>query len=165
MDRKQMQPTPAGRVSQQAKAQKGGGGMRKYVWSTIDAAGMLVPYAILKCSEEVAEEIDSRKGDQKWMFIAEVLSEKYPEEIPKWWDGYGRRSIFWYGNVLESYERAYKRMVEERMKALRDNFDNEESLRFEAEWQVEEKLASLPVFVIGDNSQTTETYRVEEVKA
>ena len=128
--------------------------MRRYLWSTIDASRRLVPYVILECSEEIAEEIESRdRYENKWMFIAERLHERYPEQFPEWWDGYGRRHVFWYNNVLEDYEEAYERMVEERMKELRDSFDDEECLKHEAEWQVAEELVRLPVFVIGDSSR------------
>lgn len=122
--------------------------MKRYLWSTIDGSGRLVPYAVLECSEEIAEEIESRdRYEKKWMFIAERLHERYPE----WWDGYGRRHVFWYNNVLEDYEEAYERMVEERMKELRDSFDDEECLKHEAEWQVVEELVRLPMFVIGSS--------------
>jgi hypothetical protein len=150
MERKeQMQTTPAGRVSQQTTSQAGGEAMRRYLWSTIDVGGRLVPYAVLECSEEIAEEIGNRERyENKWMFIADSLHERYPGQFPEWWDGYGKRHAFWYNNVLEDYEEAYERIKEEKIRALRDNWDDEEGLEFEAERLADEELSSLPVFKI-----------------
>jgi hypothetical protein len=141
MKKEQMQTTPAGRVSQQQN-------MRKYVWSTVDAAGKLNPYVILECSEDIAEEIDSRdRYENKWMFIAERLHEKYPEQFPEWWDGYGKRNVFWYNNVLEEYEEALERLTEEWEKRLSDYYreGEEEALEEEAKASAEEELNNLPV--------------------
>jgi hypothetical protein len=145
----------------QSQTKKGGVAMRRYLWSTIDASGRLVPYVVLECSEETAREIESRdRYENEWMFIADRLHERYSEQFPEWWDGYGRRNAFWYNNVLEDYEEAYERIAEERMKELRDCFDDEECLKHEAEWQVEEELARLPVFVI-ENEQGGENMEQE----
>jgi hypothetical protein len=149
--KKELTQTPAGRVSQQSQTQGGGEAVRRYLWSTIDASGRLVPYVVLECSEETAKEIESRdRYENKWMFIADRLHERYPEQFPEWWDVYGKRHAFWYNNVLESWEEAYERMKEEKIRALRDNWDDEESLEFEAERLVDEELSSLPVFKIDE---------------
>jgi len=144
MERKEMQTTPAGRVSQQSQ-------IRRYLWSTVDAGGRLVPYVVLECTENVAEEIDSRdRYENKWMFIAERLHEKYPEQFPEWWDGYGRRDVFWYNNVLEEYEEAYERLTEEWAERLSDYYkeDEWEALWEEARERAEEELNSLSVIRI-----------------
>jgi len=144
--KEQMQTTPAGRVSQQAENKQGGVVMRRYLWSTIDASGRLVPYVVLECDEETIEEIESRdRYENKWMFIADRLHEKYPEQFPEWWGGYGKRHTFWYNNVLEEYEEAYERLVEEWVKALREYYDEEEALLEEAKIRTEEELNNLPV--------------------
>ena len=146
MRKEQMQTTPAGRVSQQQTA--GGVAMRRYVWNTVDAAGKLILYAILECGEDVAEEIDSRdRYENKWMFIAERLHERYPEQFPEWWDSYGRRNVFWYNNVLESWEEAYERLVEEWKERLSEYYGEgeEEALEEEARERAEEELNNLPV--------------------
>ena len=139
MERKQMQ-TPAGRVSQQSQ-------IRRYLWSTVDAGGRLVPYVVLECTGDVAEEIDSRdRYENKWMFIAERLHEKHPEQFPEWWESYGRRNMFWYNNVLEEYEEAYERLTEEWKKRLSEYYrEDEEALWEEARERAEEELNSLPV--------------------
>ncbi len=120
--------------------------MRRYLWSTVDASRRLVPYVILECDEELAKKIESRNGyESKWKFIADRLHERYPDKFPEWWDGYGRRHIFWYNNVLEEYEEAYERLVEEWAKFLREYYDEEEALWEEARERAEEELNKLPV--------------------
>jgi len=141
MERKEKMQTPAGRVSQQ-------GQIRRYLWSTVDASRRLVPYVVLECTEDVAEEIDSRgRYENKWMFIAERLHENYPEQYPEWWDGYGKRNLFWYNNVLEEYEEALERLTEEWAERLSDYYreDEEEALWEEARERAEEELNSPPI--------------------
>ena len=127
---------------------------KKYLWSTKDASGNLVPFCVLECSEDIATEIVYRhnRGDYNgvWKYVADNLHECYPEKFPSYFDGYNRRRLFWYNNVLESFDDGYKRMVEEVMKRLNDNFDydNEDSLRIDAEWEVSQKLEDLPMYVI-----------------
>jgi len=127
----------------------------KYIWSTKDASGKLLEYAILECSSEVADEISHRSErldyEGKWGFIADMLHAKYPHDFPSWFDEYGRRRLFWYNNVLETYEEGYERMIEEAMNELSDRFDDDD-LRYEAERVVDEKIESLPVFVIGEEA-------------
>jgi len=123
----------------------------KYVWSTVNANGKLDSYVIIECSEEVVKEIENRKGyENKWMFIANILHEKYPEQFPKWWDSYGRRNLFWYNNVIERYEEAFERLTEEWVKKLKDYYreDEKEALWEEAREKAEEELNSLPVVKI-----------------
>jgi hypothetical protein len=149
MERKELTQALLGGKTQQSQTQGGGEVMRRYLWSTIDASGRLVPYAVLECSEEIAEEIENRERyENKWMFIADRLHERYPEQFPEWWDDYGKRHAFWYNNVLESWEEAYERIKEERIRALRDSWDDEEGLEFEVERLADEELSSLPVFKI-----------------
>jgi len=126
--------------------------MKRYLWSTNDGHGRLSSYVILECSEETAEEIELRDKrlsyEFKWKFIADKLHEIYFDKFPAWFNDYGRRYIFWYNNVLENYDEAYERIVEKRMNELKDNFENKDDLRYEAEWQVENELENLPVFVL-----------------
>ena len=122
--------------------------MRRYLWSTIDASERLVPYAVLECIEETAKEIESRdRYENKWMFIADRLHERYPEQFPEWWESYGRRNVFWYNNVLEDYEEAYERLVEEWKERLSEYYGEgkEEALWEEARERAEEELKNLPV--------------------
>jgi hypothetical protein len=151
MTRTEQALTPAGRVSQQSTSQAGGEAMRRFVWSTIDAAGKLVPFIMLECDADTAREIIEKRGyENKWMLIAEKLHEKDPERFPAWFDEYGRRSLFWYNNVLEDWGEAYERLVEEWKKQLDEYYKEgeEEALEIEAKERVEEELARLPVYVI-----------------
>jgi hypothetical protein len=145
MERKQMQAPPARRVSQQN--QKGGEAMRKwkFVWSTVDARGRLVPYVVLEVSKGIAKKIKDLSGERAWMFIAEKLHEKYPKKFPSWFDEYGRTRVFWYNHVLEDYERAYDRVMGEVMEELRDYYDDEEALLEVAKDMAKEDLDNLPV--------------------
>jgi len=124
----------------------------RFIWSKSDAGDELHPFCIVECDKEIANEIINRfnRGDYEggWYLLADFLHEKYPKKFPTWWDEYDRRRLFWYNNVLESFNAAYERMVEERMKWLSDYYDDEESLREAAEWRVDEKLEKLPVYVI-----------------
>ena len=84
-----------------------------------------------------------------WERIANSLRERYPDRFPVWLDHYREIHAFWYGyNVLEDYNITYERMTKERMKELKDKIENKDDLRREAEWQVQEILESLPVYVI-----------------
>ena len=127
---------------------------KKYLWSKSDAADNLIPFCVLECGEDVADEIRRRfrckDYDGAWKFIADNLHERYPNKFPSYFDDYNRRRLFWYNNVLESYETGYERMIEEEMEILGDNFDydNDEALREDAERQVDEELEDLPVYVI-----------------
>jgi hypothetical protein len=127
---------------------EGGGAMsknvKKYLWSTIDANRRLIPYVILECD---AETIENRKShyEAKWKYIADRLHELYPEKFPSWFNEYGRRRLFWYNNVLEDWNEAYERLLEETMENLRDYYDDEEEVLLEAKMRVEEKLKELPI--------------------
>ncbi len=119
--------------------------MRRYLWSIVNI-GRLVPYIILECDEETAEEIESRdRYEDKWMFIADRLHEKYPDEFPAWFDEYGRRNLFWYNNVLEKYEEAYERILEEWVKVLSEYYDEDEALLIESNIRTEKELNNLPI--------------------
>ncbi len=119
---------------------------KKFLWSVVDASGKLVPYVVLECSEEIAKEIESRdRYENRWMFIAEKLYEKDPERFPAWFDEFGRRSTFWYNHVLEEYEEGYERLVEEKIRALEEYYDDDEALWEEARERAEEELGNLPV--------------------
>ena len=120
--------------------------VKKYLWSTSDGAGRLTPYVVIECDTETAQEIERWDYTKLWKFLADNLHAKYPHEFPAWWDRYGHRALFWYNNVLEPYDEAYERLLEETIDMLRDNFDNDESLRYEAEMRVDEELSSLPVY-------------------
>jgi len=118
--------------------------MKRYVWSTIDAARRLIPYYILEVSDRVAAELKNRKArDQLWWYLAKKL-EKHG--FPPYFDEYGRRNLFWYNNVLEEYEEALERLMEEWAKRLSDYYDDEEdALWEEAEMRAREELEELPV--------------------
>jgi hypothetical protein len=129
---------------------------KRYLWSR-GASKKLTPYAILECSRDIAQEIDyllkniARVGYEGfWKFIADKLHKLYPHKFPSWWDEYGRRDLFWYNNVLEDFDKGYERLVEEYMKKLSRwiAYDDEESLRADAEWEVEKVIEKLPVYVL-----------------
>lgn len=126
---------------------KEGGVVMRYLWSTIDASGRLVPYVVLECSEEITEEIKGLRHEGMWMFIADRLHEKYPDKFPSWFDMYGRRRLFWYNNVLEDYEEAYERLVGEWADRLSEYYreDEEEALLEVAKIRAEEELFALPI--------------------
>jgi len=123
--------------------------MKKYVWIRLNNDFVPSPYAVIECNDQVAKKISRKSNDKLWKFLADLLHNKYPERVPKWFECYGKRYSFWYGyNGLEDYNEVYERMTKERMEELRDKFNNKDDLRCEAEWQVWEILESLPVFVI-----------------
>ena len=118
----------------------------RFVWSTIDADGSLVPYVVLEVNDEVAEEMEIKvRYEDRWMFIAAKLHERYPTIFPSYCDAYGRRHIFWYNNILENFNEAYERLVDEKKKMLREYYDDEEGLLEEAKIRVEYELNNLPV--------------------
>ena len=160
MKKEQMQATLAGRVSQQ-KNFIGGGTMRdlRIVWSTIDASNRYNSFLIIEfMDEEDYEEFWSiSPGVGKSMFLSKKLAGKkvfipndvggYELEFPPYFDEYGRKNLFWYNNVYESYRRALERLTEEWVERLSDYYrkDEEESLWEEARERAEEELNSLPV--------------------
>jgi len=132
--------------------------MKKYVWSTIDGSGKLVPFVVLECNSMVAKEIERRRNENLWKYISDLLHERYSEKFPTWFDEYGKRRVFWYNNILEDYDEAYKRIVEETAESIINSYGNRKSKRFlveldtaimsEVGWQVYQDLESLPVFKI-----------------
>jgi hypothetical protein len=161
MERKeQMQATPAGRVSQQQKP-IGGGAVRdlRIVWSTIDAANRYNSFLIIEFTDKADyEEFWSLpSGVEKSVFLSEKLEGKrvfipddlggYELEFPPYFDEYGRKNLFWYNNVYESYRRALKRLTEEWVERLSDYYreDEEEALWEEARERAEEELNGLTV--------------------
>jgi len=165
MGRKEQQTlTPAGRVSQQAESQKGGVDMKdlRIVWSTIDAANRIHAFLIVEfTNEEDYEEFWSIPfGVEKSVFLSERLAGRkvhIPDEyggreleIPPYYNEYGRKNLFWYNNVYESYEEAFERLTEEYARWLREYYreDEEEALWEEAREKAEKELKSLPVVKI-----------------
>jgi len=134
---------------------KGKGTERKrqlFVWSKVDASNRYIPFILLETDEQTKEELEeSIKRGQLWSFIADklegrtILIKEIEIEIPPYFDEYKRKDLFWYNNVLETYEEAYERLIEETKKELKDYYDDDEALELEAERLVEEKLQSLPV--------------------
>jgi hypothetical protein len=123
---------------------------KKYLWSTVDAGRKLVPFAIFEVDSRLARELeDRRRQDRLWKFIADMLEGRRvgDEKIPSYYDEYGRRRLFWYNNVLEDYEEAYERLIEETIEELTKfiAYDDDEALLTDAEMRVEEKLSELPV--------------------
>jgi hypothetical protein len=161
MERKEHQAlTPAGRVSQQEN-QIGGGDMRdlRMVWGTIDAANRIHTFLIVEFVDESDyEEFWSLpSGVEKSVFLSEKLEGKrvfVPDavggrelEFPPYFDGYGRKNLFWYNNVYETYGEAYERLVGEWKEGLSDYYGEgeEEALEGEARERAEEELNNLPV--------------------
>jgi len=160
MERKeQLTQTPAGRVSQQS--QEGGGAMRdlRIVWSTIDTARRYNSFLIIEFTDEADyEEVWSlRSGVEKSVFLSEKLEGRrvvipnavggYELEFPPYFDKYGRKHLFWYNNLYETYGEALERLTEEWAERLSDYYreDEEEALWEEARERAEEELNNLPV--------------------
>jgi hypothetical protein len=123
---------------------------KKFLWSWTDGV-RLEPYAILIAEAEIAEEIMERRDyESKWSYLAELLHNKYP--FPPWRNEYGmrNRNIFWFNNVLEEWEEAYERLIEEEKKKLREYYEEgqEEALEDEAKLIVDAKLKDLPVYEV-----------------
>jgi len=130
--------------------------MKKYLWSTIDSKGKREPFVVLECNSRVAKEVERRRNENLWKYIADHLHEKYPDKFQDWFDEYGKRRLFWYNNVLEDYNAGYKRIVEEMSVAIINSYNKGKSKRLLAEveyslmsevgWQVHQDLEILPVF-------------------
>jgi hypothetical protein len=124
--------------------------MKKFLWSWTDGV-RLEPFIILLVNESIAKEITDKKDyESRWSFLAEILHEKYPEKFPAWRNKYGMRTIFWFNNVLEEWEEAYERLIEEQKKKLREYYEEgqEEELEEEAKLIVDAELDDLPVYEI-----------------
>jgi len=124
--------------------------MRKFLWSWTDGV-RLEPSIILIVREDIAEEIQKRKDyESRWSYLAEILHEKFPDEFPAWRNEYGLRTIFWFNNVLEEWEEAYERLIEEQKKRLKEYYEEgqEEALEEEAKLVVDALLEDLPVYEI-----------------
>jgi hypothetical protein len=161
MERKEQALTPAGRVSQQAKSQKGGEAMRdlRIVWSTIDASNRINTFLIVEFTNEGDYEEFWRlsSGVEKSVFLSEKLEGRkvfipnavggYELEFPPYFDEYGRKKLFWYNNVYETYEHAYERLIGEWEERLSEYYGEgeEEALEEEARERAEEELNNLPV--------------------
>jgi hypothetical protein len=160
--KKELTQTPAGRVSQQTTSQAGGEAMRdlRIVWSTIDAAHRYNGFLIIEfADEEDYEEFWSLpSGVEKSVFLSEKLERRkvfisnndqggYELEFPPYFDEYGRKDLFWYNNVYESYREALERLTEEWVERLSDYYgeDEEEALWEEARERAEEELNNLLV--------------------
>ena len=148
----------------QRLTQEGGEAMRnlRVVWSTIDAANRVHTFLIVEFTdEEDYEEFWSiPPGVGKSVFLSEKLEGKkvfIPDnfggreiEFPPYFDEYGRKNLFWYNNVYETYRRALERLTEEWAERLSDYYreDEEEALWEEAREMAEEELKNLPVVKI-----------------
>ncbi|MFZ8831823.1 MAG: hypothetical protein ACO2OY_06695 [Thermodesulfobacteriaceae bacterium] len=148
----------------QRLTQEGGEAMRnlRVVWSTIDAANRVHTFLIVEFTdEEDYEEFWSiPPGVGKSVFLSEKLEGKrvfVPDavggreiEFPPYFDEYGRKNLFWYNNVYETYRRALERLTEEWAERLSDYYreDEEEALWEEAREMAEEELKNLPVVKI-----------------
>ncbi len=131
----------------------------RIVWSTIDAANRYNGFLIIEfTNEEDYEEFWSLpSGLEKSVFLSERLAGKrvfVPDtvggrevEFPPYFDKYGRKNLFWYNNVYETYERAYERLTEEWAERLSDYYGEaeEEALWEEARERAQEELNNLPV--------------------
>lgn len=148
----------------QQLTQEGGEAMRdlRVVWSTVDAANRIHTFLIVEFTdEEDYEEFWSiPPGVGKSVFLSERLEGKkvfIPDdfggreiEFPPYFDEYGRKNLFWYNNVYESYREALERLTEEWEEKLRDYYreGEEEALWEEARESAEEELKNLPVVKI-----------------
>jgi len=165
MRKQHLTQTLAGRVSQQEN-QSGGAAMKdlamkdlRVVWSTIDAANKIHTFLIIEFTdEEDYEEFWSIPfGVGKSVFLSEKLEGKrvfVPNavggreiEFSPYLDEYGRKNLFWYNNVYESYREALERLTEEWAERLSDYYreGEEEALWEEAEEMAKEELNNLPV--------------------
>jgi hypothetical protein len=140
---------------------KGGEAMTdlRVVWSTIDAANRINTFLIVEFTdEEDYEEFWSiPPGVGKSVFLSERLEGKkvfvpndvggYELEFPPYFDEYGRKNLFWYNNVYETYRRALERLIEEWAERLSDYYreEDKEALWEEAREMAEEELKNLPV--------------------
>jgi hypothetical protein len=140
---------------------KGGEAMTdlRVVWSTIDAANRINTFLIIEFTdEEDYEEFWSiPPGVGKSVFLSERLEGKkvfvpndvggYELEFPPYFDEYGRKNLFWYNNVYETYRRALERLIEECVERLSDYYreEDKEALWEEAKEMAEEELKNLPV--------------------
>jgi hypothetical protein len=148
----------------QQLTQEGGEAIRdlRVVWSTVDAANRIHTFLIVEFTdEEEYEEFWSiPPGVGKSVFLSERLEGKkvfIPDdfggreiEFPPYFDEYGRKNLFWYNNVYESYRKALERLTEEWEEKLRDYYreGEEEALWEEARERAEEELKNLPVVKI-----------------
>jgi hypothetical protein len=131
----------------------------RVVWSTIDATNRINTFLIVEFTdEEDYEEFWSiPPGVGKSVFLSERLERKkvfvpndvggYELEFPPYFDEYGRKNLFWYNNVYETYRRALERLIEEWAEWLSDYYreEDEEALWEEAREMAEEELKNLPV--------------------
>ncbi len=131
----------------------------RVVWSTIDASNRINTFLIVEFTDESDYEEFWRLpfGVERSVFLSERLEGKkvfVPDavggrelEFPPYFDEYGRKTLFWYNNVYETYERAYERLTEEWAERLSDYYgeDEEEALWEEARERAEEELNRLPV--------------------
>jgi hypothetical protein len=95
----------------------------RVVWSTIDAANRINTFLIVEfTNEDDYEEFWSiPPGVGKSVFLSERLEGKkvfvpndvggYELEFPPYFDEYGRKNLFWYNNVYETYRRALERLT------------------------------------------------------
>jgi len=160
---RKQQLTQTQQETQQNQIQ-GGEAMKnlRVVWSTIDAANRVHTFLIVEFTdEEDYEEFWSiPPGVGKSVFLSEKLEGKkvfIPDnfggreiEFPPYFDEYGRKNLFWYNNVYETYEYAYERLTEEWAERLSDYYgeDEEDALWEEARERAEEELNNLPVVKI-----------------
>jgi hypothetical protein len=159
---KELQQTQALLGGEAQQNQKGGGeAMRdlRIVWSTIDAANRYNSFLIIEfMDEEDYEEFwGLPSGVERSVFLSEKLEGRkvfipddvggYELEFPPYFDEYGRKGLFWYNNVYESYREALERLTEEWAERLSEYYgeDEEEALWEEARERVEEELNNLPV--------------------
>ncbi|MFP3256883.1 MAG: hypothetical protein RXO36_03690 [Candidatus Nanopusillus acidilobi] len=108
---------------------------------------MVKPYAIIECSDETARKVKQIKRKNIEEFVANKLHEMYPDKFPAWLNCFGERNIFWHNNIIEDYEDAYGRLLEDRMQMIIEYYIDDAYI-YDAKWRFEEELESLPKFVI-----------------
>jgi hypothetical protein len=127
-------------------------GWKRYVMSAVDAGNKLHPFLILECSPRVVRKMKkASEGGYLWVYLADLLHEKYTKEFPSYYADpvSARVNWFWYNLALETYERAYKRIVDE----ITEEYlmwcgGNVNHHRYCAKIKAEEKLSQLPVYVL-----------------
>jgi hypothetical protein len=132
----------------------------RIVWSTVDAANRYNSFLIIEFSkkEDYEKFLSLPSGVAKSVFLSDKLKGKrvfvpdavggYELEFPPYFDEYGRKNLFWFNNVYETYEEAFERLVEEWKDGLSEYYDNEDALEEVARERAEEELNNLPVVKI-----------------
>ena len=142
--------------------------MKKYLWRSRNESGVLIPYAIIECSEETAKKIENLCDKKLRRFIIDKLQEKYPNMLKVLINKHRSRQSFLHDNVFEDYDKSYEKLLEEEeFKAImevvssffvfhslydirysHEKHYDEKAIRESAKREFDAKLKRLPVYVI-----------------